>query len=180
MTLKLSFKLCIVGNQGVGKTSLIIRYVENKFRENYIPTLGVDFLTKKVIVGSYKTPVNLILWDIGGDIRWKKRIHIYLRGADGVIVVYDITRKTTFKSLDFWLEKIKENAGEVPFLVVGNKKDLEAQRNVQFKQVEEYLKDKGSIGLMESSAKTGETVNDMFLNITEKIVIAKAKHTNKK
>ncbi|MHA1385675.1 MAG: Rab family GTPase [Candidatus Helarchaeota archaeon] len=180
MPLKLSFKVCLIGNQGVGKTSLIVRYIENKFRENYIPTLGVDFLTKKITLGEKNTPVNLTIWDIGGDTKWKDRLQFYLRGSDGAIIVYDITRKNTFKKLDFWIEALYKSTGEIPFIVVGNKKDLEENRNVKLKEAEDYLKGKKSYALLESSAKTGETVNEMFLKIAKSIIIEKAKKNSKK
>ncbi|NVM04649.1 MAG: GTP-binding protein [Candidatus Helarchaeota archaeon] len=176
MSLKLSFKLCIVGERAVGKTSLIIRYIENKFQENYIPTLGVDFLTKKIVVGKEsKIPVNLIIWDIGGDDIWKDRLHLYLRGADGVLIIYDITRPQTFNQIDFWINKIAINAGEIPYMVIGNKNDLKDLRKVTTDQAISKLKKRGNIELLETSAKTGKTVNEMFQKIAEKIIIQKAK-----
>ncbi|MFX1450229.1 MAG: Rab family GTPase [Promethearchaeota archaeon] len=176
MSLKLSFKICIVGEPAVGKTSLIIRYIENKFQENYIPTLGVDFLTKKIIVGKSNTPVNLIIWDIGGDKIWKERLHLYVRGADGVLIIYDVTRLTTFQqSLEFWINQIEKYAGKIPFMLVGNKNDLEELRKITYDQAVSELKKKGINDLLETSAKTGDTVNEMFHKIAEKIIIQKAK-----
>ncbi len=175
MSLKLSFKICIVGEPAVGKTSLIIRYIENKFQDNYIPTLGVDFLTKKVAVGKSNIPVNLIIWDIGGDKVWKDRLHLYLRGADGILIIYDTTRQRTFDQLDFWINQIEKHAGKIPFMIIGNKNDLEESRNVIYEQALAKLKKRGINDLLETSAKTGETVNEMFQSIAEKIIIQKAK-----
>ncbi|MFX1450228.1 MAG: Rab family GTPase, partial [Promethearchaeota archaeon] len=129
--MKLAFKICIVGDPGVGKTSLILRYIENKFKENYIPTLGVEFLTKKINVGKEAIETNLIIWDIGGQHKWQTKLHLYLQGADGAIIIYDITRRSTFQNLENWVTNIKKIAGEVPYLFVGNKKDLENERNVK-------------------------------------------------
>ena len=176
MSLKFSFKICITGEPGVGKTSLIIRYMENKFRENYIPTLGVDFLQKKIEIGENKVPVNLIIWDIGGGYKWKSRLNFYLKGSDGAIVIYDITRRSTFNKLDEWINRILKHAGKVPLMIIGNKKDLEELRKIQIEEALSHLKNKNVVNILETSAKTGDTVNEMFYKIAENIVIQKAKN----
>ena len=116
----------------------------------------------------------MIIWDIGGDEKWKERLRFYLKGADGAIVVYDITRKNSFNNLSFWEEKIENNAGQIPFIMVGNKMDLREDRKVQLEEALNYLKNK-NCDLFETSAKTGETVNEIFKTIASKIVISKAK-----
>ncbi len=179
MGVRLAFKVCIVGDPGVGKTSLIIRYIENKFKENYIPTLGVEFLTKKLEIGKQKVPTNLIIWDIGGQKKWQTKLHLYLQGADGVIIIYDITRKSTFNNLGFWIGNIIEHSGKVPYLLVGNKKDLENDRTVSMNDSIEFSKTLHSMPVLETSAKTGETVNAMFYKIAEDIIIHKASKSKK-
>lgn len=178
MSMKLAFKVCILGDPGVGKTSLIIRFIENKFKENYIPTLGVDFLTKKLQVGKDKVPTTLTIWDIGGQ--WKERLHLYLQGSDGAIIIYDITRKTTFNSVSDWLNYVLEYSGEIPFLIVGNKLDLAAQRKVTLEEAISLAETINNAEILEASAKTGKTVNMMFSKIAEKIIINKAKKQIKK
>lgn len=171
--MKLAFKICIVGDPGVGKTSLILRYIENKFKENYIPTLGVEFLTKKIMVQDAET--SLIIWDIGGQHKWQTKLHLYLQGADGAIIIYDITRKSTFGNVEKWITNIKKIAGDVPYLMIGNKKDLEKDRNVQLDEAIAYSKTKDNYPVFETSAKTGDTVEAMFHRIAENIIIHKAK-----
>ncbi len=175
MGLRLSFKICTVGEPGVGKTSLIIRYIENKFKENYIPTLGVDFLTKKIKVGEKNTDVTLIIWDIGGGAKWKDRINLYMKGADGVLIIYDITRRKSFNNLEYWINQVTKYSGRVPYLIVGNKKDLDDLRKVTLEEAMNYLRSKDDAPIIETSAKTGETVDVMFHRIAEKIIIEKAK-----
>ena len=175
MSMTLAFKIILIGDPGVGKTSLIFRYIENKFKDNYIPTLGVDFLTKKVIVGEKKIPANLIIWDIGGQKKWQKNLHLYLKGADGAIIIYDITRKQTFNNLDEWINNILNHAGNIPYLLIGNKKDLEKERNVSLEDAISYSKSKDNVKLLETSAKTGDLVNDMFIKIAEDVIMHKAK-----
>lgn len=177
--MKLAFKVVIIGDPGVGKTSLIIRYIEGKFKENYIPTLGVDFLTKFLEIGKDKVGTSLIIWDIGGQQKWQSKLHLYLQGSDGAIIIYDITRQKTFKNLDKWITNVKKYAGNIPYLLVGNKNDLEEDRNVTFNDAENFAKQLNDVPVLETSAKTGELVNKMFEKIAEKIVIYKAQKKSK-
>ncbi len=171
--MKLAFKICIVGDPGVGKTSLILRYIENKFKENYIPTLGVEFLTKKIMVKDVET--SLIIWDIGGQHKWQTKLHLYLQGADGAIIIFDLTRRNTFANLENWITNIKKISGDVPYLMVGNKKDLVEDRNVELDEAIAFSKTKDGYPVLETSAKTGDTVNSMFHKIAENVIIHKAK-----
>ena len=177
MPMKLAFKVCIVGDPGVGKTSLILRYIENKFKENYIPTLGVEFLTKALLIEKEgkKVPTNLIIWDIGGQAKYKDRLHIYLKGSDGVIIIFDITRKNTFNNINNWIGHVRKHAGKIPYLIVGNKKDLEENRNVQLEEAISFSKSKDNYPVLETSAKTGDTVKNMFHTLAENIIFHKAK-----
>ncbi|MHA1380909.1 MAG: Rab family GTPase [Candidatus Helarchaeota archaeon] len=179
MTMKFAFKVCIIGSPGVGKTSLIIRYIENKFKEDYIPTLGVDFLTKKLEVGAEKIPTSLIIWDVGGQHKWKSKLHLYLQGSDGVIIIYDITRRSTFKNLEDWINSAKKYAGDVPYLIIGNKNDLEGERNVDLNEVIEFSNNLEAVPVLETSAKTGKSVNTMFQTIAQNIIIHKAQKKSK-
>ncbi|NVM04650.1 MAG: GTP-binding protein [Candidatus Helarchaeota archaeon] len=173
--MKLAFKICIVGDPGVGKTSLILRYIENKFKDNYIPTLGVEFLTKKLKVGKEGIETSLIIWDIGGQHKWQTKLHLYLQGADGAIIIFDLTRRNSFTNLEKWINNIKKISGDVPYLIVGNKKDLVEDRNVKLDEALAFSKNIDNYPVLETSAKTGETVMGMFHKIAENIIIHKAK-----
>ncbi len=165
------FKLVILGDPGVGKTSLIVRYIKNKFESEYISTIGVDFLIKDVELQEQKGGnTRLVIWDIGGQDEWKQKMHLYLKGADGAVVVCDLTRPSTGKSISSWITDLKKYSGDVPYLIVGNKNDLKQ------KITDNDLKNisKGHV-CYKSSAKTGEIVEDFFNKIANLIFESKRK-----
>ncbi|MHA1650570.1 MAG: Rab family GTPase [Candidatus Helarchaeota archaeon] len=173
MGMRFRFKVVLVGDEAVGKTSLILRYIDNTFNENYTPTLGVNFLVKDLEL--YGT-TRLIIWDIGGQESWKAKLHIYLKGADGAILVFDLTRPTTFLSLEEWVQKVHDIAGkETPFIIVGNKNDLTDLCRVKDKEIKKFLKKQKHSTFFKSSAKTGENVEKFFEDIARKIIRYRAK-----
>jgi len=177
------FKIIVVGAGKVGKTSLTIRFAEDRFRESYLPTLGVDFLTKTVTIDG--KIVKIQLWDTGGQEFVMSLLPFYFSGAAGGILVYDITNRNSFNSLDYWLKQIKNNAGDIPITLVGNKVDIADQRKVSLEDAQTYAKEKKLI-YIETSAKTGISVPDLFDNVVEVIMenekekAAKAAATPKK
>ncbi len=168
--MKFRFKLVLLGNEAVGKTSLILKYISNKFTENYIPTLGVNFTTKDIeLEGTEGT--RMIIWDIGGQATWKAKLPLYLKGADGAIIVFDLTRPQTFSDLTTWIERISTIVSpETPFLVVGNKSDLKKLRKIKEKQVKKFLKQHPYNIYYESSAKTGANVELFFKKIAGEVL----------
>ena len=169
MALQYHFKIVMCGDEACGKTSLILRYIDNEFRENYIPTLGVNFMTKDL--KTMKPETRLIIWDIGGQATWKTKLNFYLAGTDGAIIVFDLTRPPTFAGVEEWMKKVQAIAGpNTPFIVVGNKNDLKALRKVSKKEVEKFLQNQKYAIYFESSAKTGENVNICFERIAKEII----------
>ena len=171
-----AFKLVILGNAAVGKTSLIIRYVDNKFHEdNYIPTIGVDFLTKEVdLFGAH---MRMLIWDMGGQEKWASKRAKFLKGADGAVIVYSNTDIGSFLTLDEWVNEIKKNVEkEIPILFVRNKIDLPP---IKEDMVPTYLGDLAK-NIMETSAKSGKNVEKMFLKIGADIIKQKAKQRKNK
>jgi len=166
---KYRFKLTLLGDGAVGKTSLFLRYIDNKFEENYIPTLGVNFLTKDLEVGG--TPIRLIVWDIGGQSTWKAKLPLYLKGSDGAIIIFDLTRPASFLNLSDWIERIHTIVSpDTPFIVVGNKNDLKNIRKVKEKDVKNFLKKQPYNMYYESSAKTGENIDPFFEKIASEVL----------
>ncbi|NVM53673.1 MAG: GTP-binding protein [Candidatus Helarchaeota archaeon] len=162
------FKIVLVGDEAVGKTSLILRYINNTFKDNYIPTLGVNFMTKDLQI---KKTTRLVIWDIGGQAEWKAKLSLYLKGADGAIITFDLTRPTTFTSLEDWISKLQAIISpNIPFIVVGNKNDLKDLRKVRAKDVKKFLKKQAYSIYFESSAKTGENVDTLFDRIAREII----------
>lgn len=166
------YKVIVVGAGKVGKTSLTIRFAEDRFRESYLPTLGVDFMTKNLTVNEAK--VKLQLWDTGGQEFVMSLLPFYFSGAAGGVLVYDITNRNSFNSLDYWLKQIRQNAGEVPVVLAGNKVDIADKRKVSTEEAQAFAADKNLLYL-ETSAKTGISVPDLFEGIVKVIVEREAK-----
>ena len=160
-----TLKLCILGDEGVGKSSLIVRYVKNKFNAEYISTIGVDFLVKEIELDEGKAKAKLVIWDVGGQAQWKAKLNLYLKGADGAVVICDLTRPITGKNTKGWIEDLKKHAGDVPYIIVANKNDLKAKMTAKaLTSISKGTK------LFKASAKTGEVVEDFFRTITEMMI----------
>ncbi|MEA2070579.1 MAG: Rab family GTPase [Asgard group archaeon] len=170
------YKIIVVGAGKVGKTSLTIRFAEDRFRESYLPTLGVDFLTKNVKVKN--TNIKLQLWDTGGQEFVMALLPFYFSGAHGGVLVYDITNRNSFNSLDYWLKQIRQNAGEIPVVLAGNKIDLVDQRKVATEEAQQYANERDLIYL-ETSAKTGVSVPDLFENLVKVVYKVEVNKTKK-
>ena len=154
-------KVIVVGQYAVGKTSLCRRYAEDKFESDYKMTIGVDVITRVTKI----PPVgNIVLqiWDMAGQERFKVLLPSYFNGARVALAVFDITRKDSFDAIPFWVKATREQAGDIPILLVGNKKDLEDQRNVAYEEGEELAKKLNLIGYIEASAKDGKNVKEVF------------------
>ncbi|MHA1820201.1 MAG: GTP-binding protein [Promethearchaeota archaeon] len=157
-----NIKIIVCGDFQVGKTSLIRRFVDNKFIEQYINTLGVD-ITKKVVKLSEQTEVSFLIWDIGGQIKhmlpYKKRFY---NGANVAFIVCDKTRKKTLENVKMWLEDIrKELKREIPVLLIANKNDLKNQFEITQDDIKSVAEQLG-LEYIETSAKSGENVEDAF------------------
>ena len=167
------FKVIIVGPGAVGKTSLLYRFVENKFSFRYKMTIGADFLSK-TIQGHPKagTTVKFQIWDIGGQDRYKFLRSRFFDGANGALIVFDLSRWHTFEEIEEWLSDLREFAGEnVPFALIGNKVDLIDKRDELYeRESAQVFAKKEQTYYVETSAKTGEKVEDAFLNLTERML----------
>ncbi|MGD9396254.1 MAG: Rab family GTPase [Candidatus Thorarchaeota archaeon] len=154
------YKTVLVGEGGVGKTSITIRYTENRFDEEMKMTIGVNFASKKMAIG--EDNVTLMLWDLGGQPRFREVISDYFKGARIAIAVYDATRTFSLQRLSDWLGRVKENAPDCQILFVGNKIDeRENGTGVNIEHAAEMAREYGA-ECMEVSAKTGEGVAEMF------------------
>ena len=159
-----NYKIVIIGDQHVGKTSILSRYKYEVIETVYAPTVGIDFLTKNVFLED-KT-VKLIMWDTVGQERFKSLIPSYLKNANCIILVYDISNKSSFISLNKWLIDAKEYVNEKTlFVICGNKLDL--KRAVTRKEAEDFSNEKNIPLFIEVSALTGEGINDLFNNIVK-------------
>ncbi|KAJ2056902.1 ras GTPase, partial [Coemansia sp. S2] len=161
------FKLLLIGDSGVGKSCLLLRFADDTYTESYISTIGVDFKIRTIELEG-KT-VKLQIWDTAGQERFRTITSSYYRGAHGIIVVYDITDNTTFGDVKQWLQEIDRYASEgVNKLLVGNKRDLEDARQVDYTAAKEFA-DALSISFLETSAKESTNVEQAFLTMAKQI-----------
>lgn len=154
------FKLLIIGDSGVGKSCLLLRFAEGAFNDSYISTIGVDFKIRNLKVDDKS--VKLQIWDTAGQERFRTITSSYYRGAHGIIIVYDITDKSSFENVKMWLSEIEKYASnEVTKLLVGNKSDLTDKRAVDVEEGRAYANQLG-IPFLETSAKEATNVEKAF------------------
>lgn len=160
------FKLVFLGEQSVGKTSLITRFMYDSFDTTYQATIGIDFLSKTMYLED--RTVRLQLWDTAGQERFRSLIPSYIRDSSVAVVVYDITSKKTFEQTKKWIDDVRgERGNDVIVVLVGNKTDLgDTKREVTTAQGEEEAKKAGAI-FMETSAKVGHNVKALFRKIAQ-------------
>jgi len=157
------FKLVFLGEQSVGKTSLITRFMYDSFDSTYQATIGIDFLSKTMYLED--RTVRLQIWDTAGQERFRSLIPSYIRDSSAAVVVYDISSTNSFAQVDRWIEDVRSERGkEVIIILVGNKTDLTDKRRVSMEQGERRAKELGVL-FIESSAKTGHNVKQLFRRV---------------
>jgi small GTP-binding protein len=154
-------KVCFIGDAGVGKTSLIKRYVLDVFDDRYIATIGTK-VTKKIVDVDGQVKVMMLVWDIMGQKGFRELLReAYFFGAHGAIAVCDLTNKESLEELRYWIKALTDVAGDVPIVFAGNKVDLENDRVIKEQDLQELAsKYKGTAYL--TSAKTGQNVETVF------------------
>ncbi len=156
-----SFKILMMGDFGCGKTSLVRRFVENSFSEDYLSTIGVSLSKKTVTVEcNEELSALMIIWDIEGDTAFRSMTKQYIMGAHGVIVVGDLTRSDTLESIDRHLKTCREHDPEMPVCIALNKKDLPHDDPAE--RLEAFRTKNGVVSLHQTSAKTGDDVEQLF------------------
>ena len=155
------FKCICVGDGGCGKTALVIRFSQGYFQEQYKLTIGVEFAVKTIDLPEINKKIKLQIWDTGGQERFQYVRPLYYRGSMGAILLFDLTNRESFDHIAKWIEEVKDNAGDIPMLLVGNKKDLVDERKVSRAEAEEFAEEM-EMYYVESSAKDGTGVGDVF------------------
>jgi small GTP-binding protein len=164
------FKIAVLGAPAAGKTSIIDKFVEHKFTADYKPTLGASIIAKDISLENVE--VRLVLWDVAGQEKYESVRSMYLSGAIGAILVYDITRRPTFEEIKTkWINDFQQYAlKNAKYIVIGNKKDLEDKRNVTFEEGKVLSNALGTEIFLETSAKTGENVEAAFISLVKDIL----------
>ena len=159
------FKILLLGDAGVGKSSIILRYTKNQFNASMVGSIGVDFKTKDIIVNNKK--VKIQIWDTAGHERFRTITTSYYRGAHGIVTVFDLTDRESYEHIEKWLDEINKYAKEnVMRFLIGNKSDLVDQRKVTYEEAR-ALANKLNIYYVETSAKNNINVSDFFTIATK-------------
>ena len=166
--------LIALGNQEVGKTSFILRYINNSFRKVYLSTMGIDMQIKNITLPENKI-LKIFFYDTAGEERFKSISFNVLKYSDGIVLMYDITNKKSFDSISGWMESIKESKGDnFPVVLVGNKSDLNEKREVT-KEEGKKLANNYKIYFFETSNKIGTNVEECCSKLINKILEKKDK-----
>ena len=154
------FKVLLLGDSDVGKSSLILRYTDETFNSKLVNSIGVDFKMKKREIDGKIIKVQI--WDTAGHERFRSITYSYYRGANSIIIVFDLSDKKSFISITEWLKQIEKHAKENVFkFLVGNKSDLEDERQVAYEEAKQYA-DEHDLPYIETSAKNGININELF------------------
>ena len=156
-----AYKLILGGEGGVGKTSMVHRFVENAFQTDYKSTIGTSIMKKECDFEGLDSKVRFVLWDLAGQAQFKRVRQSYLSNAEAGILVYDVTRKDTLDKVENWFNEIKDVSSSISLILVGNKIDLTEDRVIST-EMGEALAKKLNLSYIETSAKTGENINDAF------------------
>ena len=168
----LTFKILTLGESSVGKTCILRRFVEGQFFKNQLSTIGIDFKAKTLKIGEHD--IRLKIWDTAGEERFRHITSQYYKGAEGIILVYDLTKRETFEKINDWMTQIKNNtrSNEISIVLLGNKKDMEEKRVVSFQEGKE-IADQFGVKFFETSAFDGSGINEAFEKLTEDIMSKK-------
>lgn len=160
-------KLCLLGEAGVGKSSIVLRFVKDQYRENLESTIGASFMTKRISVGDQTFMFQI--WDTAGQEKYRSLAPMYYRGSAAAIVVYDVTREVTFRTVKDWVNELRKNGTiDMVIAIAGNKCDLEDLREVRTKDAKEYADEINAI-FTETSALTAVNIKELFEQIANKL-----------
>ena len=163
----ITLKLLILGDSNVGKTSLLLTYTDNYFPDSHVATIGIDYKIKEIEMNGLK--LKLQIWDTSGQERFRSMTHTFLRNANGIAFVYDITNKRSFEGVKNWIKDAENNGTGFEKIIIGNKIDLEGRREVSHDYAEKYAIKK-KIKRFETSAKTNINVNQHFDYLAKLII----------
>jgi Ras-related protein Rab-8A len=169
---KFLFKVVLLGDGAVGKTSIRRRYMGEGFKTDFLATMGADFAYLKTKIDTYN--IEWSIWDLAGQTAFRRVMKSYYKGAMGALAVYDVTQPRSLDSLDSWVTEVREHAetfSELPVVLVGNKIDLRSEIPNSLKTLQGFVKSKSlNADFIETSAKTGEAIEEAFTKLAKKII----------
>lgn len=160
-----SIKILLIGDSGVGKSSIMLQFIEEEYKNEYACTVGVDFKSIPITTAS-NNYVKLLLWDTAGQERFRTITQMYYRGTNVILVIYDVTDRTSFENIKIWLKEIEKNAPDnVIKILIGNKSDIVDKRSVSKDEAENFSVTNGFVKYYETSAKKNINIEEIFLFI---------------
>ena len=163
------YKIILVGDPGVGKTSIMTKFVSNEFQNTYLSTIGVEFKSKEIHINN-NTCARLKIWDTCGQEKFRAITRQYFKNSEGVFVVFDLTNKETIKKLDIWMKDIKDNIDNDYFIfLIGNKSDIKDRDLTIAEEAKQFAINK-KINYYEVSAKTGSGIYNIFEKMASKLI----------
>ena len=167
------YKVIVIGDPAVGKTSLLTKFATNQFEDKYLPTVGVSILKEPIELEDIEATISLMFWDIAGQPQFYMLHRPYFNGADGILLVFDMTRTSTFSNVNNWYSSaVKYGLSGVPRILIGNKIDLKDERKIILPMAE-HQSQKLNAPYFETSALTGENVKVVFQKIAELVYKSK-------
>lgn len=163
------FKIILIGDSNVGKTCLVQNFKSGTFSDKQQNTIGVDFTVRTVDIEGRK--VKMQVWDTAGQERFRTITQSYYRSAHGAMIAYDITRQSTFDSVTQWIKEVElYGAANIVLVLIGNKSDLEDERQVKFQKACSLAKEKGILAALETSAKESQNVEEAFIMMARELL----------
>ena len=160
-------KVIVIGDSCVGKTNFIFRFVENRFSPNYVTTIGFDYRSKIITLPKVNKKVKLQIWDTAGQERYNSINKNLFQKVQGVIIMYDITNRVSFENIDKWLYLLSQNVANKAKILVGNKLDLADEKRIVEEEEGQKTADKNKMPFFETSSKTGDNVEKIFITLAE-------------
>ena len=163
-------KIIIIGDTGVGKSNFLNRFINGKFSQISQPTIGIDYKSKIIVLPKTKQNINLQFWDTAGQERYRSLNKLYFQRVQGIILMYDITKRESFEDLGSWTKLIFDNLDYIPIVLIGNKLDDADQNRIVREEEGKSFANENNFLFFETSALNGKNVNLAILSLCEKII----------
>ena len=163
-------KIIIIGDTSVGKTNFLFRFIDGKFNQIYQPTIGIDYKSIIRVLPKTRKKVKIQFWDTAGQERYKSLNKIYFQRVQGIILMYDITKRESFENLDSWRNLIFDNVDNIPVALIGNKLDIADEKRIVEVEEGKSFADENGFLFYETSALNGKNVNNAIYSLCEKII----------